>query len=103
MQGESRAAVMRKALRSNIRLNAKNFIKEIDSLLPRKGIATPTPVENDSEYIEMSDDQEPKVLAEESTQEKNPQKLLEIIFSLAAAIHEQDSHRQTAASATPTA
>jgi hypothetical protein len=51
----------------------------------------------------MSDDQEPKVLAEESTQEKNPQKLLEIIFSLAAAIHEQDSHRQTAASATPTA
>ena len=49
--------------------------------------------------IEMSNDQ--KFLAEESGQEKNPQKLLEIILSLAAAIREQESQTQTAASAAP--
>jgi hypothetical protein len=51
----------------------------------------------------MLPDQEANVLAEEFAQEKNPQKPLEIILSLAAAILEQASQTQTAASAAPAA
>jgi hypothetical protein len=39
----------------------------------------------------MPDDQESTILTEEAAQEKDPEKLLEIILSLAAAINEQQS------------
>jgi hypothetical protein len=51
----------------------------------------------------VSKDQESKLLDEESAQEKNPQKVLEIILSLAAAIHEQQSQNQSQVSAIPSA
>lgn len=51
----------------------------------------------------MLDDQESKILTEEATQEKSPQKLLEIILALAAAIHEQRSKMEIRVSASPAA
>jgi hypothetical protein len=55
-----------------------------------------------SEYIiDMPDDQESTILTEEAPQEKDPEKLLEIILSLAAAINEQQSQGGTQVSTAP--
>jgi hypothetical protein len=51
----------------------------------------------------MLRDEEERILTEEAAQEKSPQKLLEIILALAAAIHEQQSLKATQVSAAPAA